>query len=220
VRLSAARLNSPPSWTYWALAAAADRGFTVLSCRCAQPEVGLSFSGLADLTEPVLDRVLPRLLAPQARALEIALIRVEPTEADLDQRAVLLSFLSALRQLSADAPVLLALDDLQWVDPATARVVEFACHRLQTEPVGIVMSMRVPGEGPLPLDLDRSLADVGPAPLRADMGVVISSFHAAANSVTAATSARQIEQIVVLQEGYSAASNSLRRIVAYSASHC
>jgi DNA-binding CsgD family transcriptional regulator len=153
--------------TIWsaALAAAADRGFTVLSCRCAQPEVGLSFSGLADLTEPVLDRVLPRLPAPQARALEIALIRVEPTEADLDQRAVLLGFLSVLRQLSADAPVLLALDDLQWVDPATARVVEFACRRLQTEPVGIVMSMRVPGEGPLPLDPDRSLADVGPSRL-------------------------------------------------------
>jgi predicted ATPase len=54
--------------TFWsaALAAAADRGFTVLSCRCAQPEVGLSFSGLADLTEPVLGRWRPPVLSSRS----------------------------------------------------------------------------------------------------------------------------------------------------------
>jgi hypothetical protein len=149
--------------TIWsaALAMAAGRSFTVLSRRCGQPEATLSFSGLADLLEPVLDDVLPRLPPPQARALEIALLRANPGEAPMDQRAVLLGLLSTLRLLSASAPVLLAIDDVQWLDGATARAVTFALGRLESAPVGVLASLRTPYDGAVPLDLADGLPGAG-----------------------------------------------------------
>lgn len=146
--------------TVWAAALdlARFRSFTVLACRCGQPEAKLSFSGLADLLEPVFDDVLPELPPPQARALQIALVRAEPGEHALDQRAVLLGFLGAVRQLSKKAPVILAIDDVQWLDIASARVVEYAFRRLGLAPVGMLASLRVPAEGVQALDLDLALS--------------------------------------------------------------
>ena len=118
--------------TVWsaALDLARRRSFTVLTARCGQPEAMLSFSGLADLLEPVLTSVIPRLPPPQARALEIALVRIDAGDTALDQRAVLLGFLGIVRQLASSAPVLLAIDDAQWLDGATARAVAFTFRRL------------------------------------------------------------------------------------------
>lgn len=138
--------------TLWAAALdlARARSFTVLTCRCGQAEAMLAFSGLADLLEPVLDSVLSTIPPPQARALQIALVRADPGESALDQRAVLLGFLSTIRALATSAPVLLAVDDVQWLDTASARVVEYVFRRLGSAPVGILASLRVPNDGALP----------------------------------------------------------------------
>ena len=40
-------------------------------------------------------------------------------------------------------PVLLAIDDIQWIDPASAKVLSFAIRRLRTEPIGVLASLRV-----------------------------------------------------------------------------
>lgn len=53
---------------------------------------------------------------PQRRALAIALVKVEPGPDGLDQRAVAAACLSVLRTLSAAGPVVVAIDDLQWLD--------------------------------------------------------------------------------------------------------
>lgn len=145
--------------TVWlaALAEARRRSWVVLSCRCAQPETVLSFSGLTDLVEPVLDSVLPQLPQPQARALEIALVRADPGSASLDQRAVCLGFLSVLRTLALSSTVVVGIDDVQWLDVATARVLEFAMSRLATEPVALLASLRSPQDGDLPLDLNDAM---------------------------------------------------------------
>ncbi len=149
--------------TLWAAALdlARARSFTVLTCRCGQAEAMLAFSGLADLLEPVLDSVLSTIPPPQARALQIALVRADPGESALDQRAVLLGFLSTIRALATSAPVLLAVDDVQWLDTASARVVEYVFRRLGSAPVGILASLRVPNDGALPLDLEVGLAGTG-----------------------------------------------------------
>jgi DNA-binding CsgD family transcriptional regulator len=159
--------------TVWsaALETARSRSCTVLATRCGQPEAALSFSGLADLLEPVLDAVLPRLPPPQARALEIALVRIDPADAALDQRAVLLGFLGAVRQLAGSAPVVLAIDDAQWLDAATAGAVAFAFRRLESAPVAVLASVRASRDGTPTLDLlDLSGGRPGPRLRRLAIG--------------------------------------------------
>lgn len=153
--------------TVWsaALEAAVSRSITVLACRCAQTEATLSFSALGDLLGPVMDDAAALLPAPQARALEIALLRADPTDAALDIRAVCLGFLSAVRQLSRSASVLLAIDDIQWLDAATAQILEFTLRRLASEPVALLASLRSPHDGDLPLDLSDAMLPGGLARL-------------------------------------------------------
>jgi DNA-binding CsgD family transcriptional regulator len=128
-------------------AGAAGRSYIVLSCRPAESEATLSFAALGDLLDGVLDRVLPRLPPPQRRALEVALLLTDPVGRLPEPRAVAVAFLAVIRHLSASRPVVLAVDDLQWLDDPSARVVEFALRRLGGEQVGLLASARDPGQG-------------------------------------------------------------------------
>jgi DNA-binding CsgD family transcriptional regulator len=134
------------------------RGLRTLCARPAGSEVKLSFSGLGDLMEPVLDDALPALPPPQARALEIALLRREARGAP-DRRAVGLALLAVVRLLSHDGPLIVAVDDLQWLDRPSGRVLEFTLRRLRTEPVGLFATVRASPGGSIPFDLDRALAE-------------------------------------------------------------
>jgi hypothetical protein len=51
-----------------------------------------------------------------------------------------------LRALAKDTPVLVAVDDLQWLDRPSRRVLEFALRRLETERVGVLAAARPGGE--------------------------------------------------------------------------
>jgi DNA-binding CsgD family transcriptional regulator len=130
-------------------------GHRVLSCRPIQTETPLAFVALADLLEPVLDETLPHLPAPQAGALEVAMLRAEAGARRPDRRTVSAAVLGAIRRVAAAGPVLVAVDDLQWLDRASAGVLEFVIHRLGGEPIGVLATSRT-GEA-TPLDLDRIL---------------------------------------------------------------
>src|SRR6516165_2511765 len=134
--------------TVWRAGAAqaAGRSYTVLSCRPAELEATLSFAALGDLLDGVLDRALPQLPPPQRRALEVALLLADPAGSPPEQRAVCVAFLAVLRHLSESGPVVLAVDDLQWLDDPSARVLEFALRRLSGEPAGLLASARDPGD--------------------------------------------------------------------------
>ena len=54
--------------------AAREQGFTTLVTRPVAAEADLTFSGLGDLLEPVLDHVLDAVPGPQARGLRVALL--------------------------------------------------------------------------------------------------------------------------------------------------
>ena len=54
---------------------AAGLGYTVLRTLPSQSDMRLAFAGLADLLDPHLDVILPRLPGPQRRALGVALLR-------------------------------------------------------------------------------------------------------------------------------------------------
>jgi DNA-binding CsgD family transcriptional regulator len=132
---------------------------SVLTCRGVEAEASLSFAGLSELLAPVFDDVAPWLLAPRRRALEVALLLVEPGGEAPDPHAIGLAVLDLLRALSQQEPVLVALDDVQWVDPATAGVLQIAVRRLREERVGLLATLRVGPDVESPIELDRSLPE-------------------------------------------------------------
>ncbi len=148
---------------------ALEGGQRVLSCRAVQAEAQLSFIGLGDLLSRLPDAAIESLPVPQRRGLEIALLRTEPDLPQLDPRAVDLAFLNILRALSLVEPVVLAIDDLQWLDAATLGTVSFALRRLVAERVYVLASFRFDGtERAQPLPLDRIVrVPVGPLSLGA-----------------------------------------------------
>jgi DNA-binding CsgD family transcriptional regulator len=130
--------------TVWSetLRRAREAGMRVLSCRPAAAEAKLSFSGLSDMLAPVGAEPLDRLPEPQRNALEVALLRVAPEAPALDPRLVGTALLSLLRLLSVTGPVIVAVDDTQWLDAPTGSVLAFASRRLDSEPVGVVCASR------------------------------------------------------------------------------
>jgi AAA ATPase domain len=147
--------------TLWraAISAATHRGYTVLPSKPVEIETKLSFTGLGDLLEQHVEEVLLRLPDPQRRALEIALLRADAAGSPPDQRAVSLAVLSALRVLASSTPLLVAIDDVQWLDPSSASVLAFAARRIDRGPVGVVACLRLaPGHAD-PLGLDEAFPE-------------------------------------------------------------
>jgi DNA-binding CsgD family transcriptional regulator len=135
---------------------ARERDLRVLTAIPATAETRLSFAALADLLGPVLADVLASLPAPQRRALEVALLLDDAAGSPPDQRAVAFAFLGAIRALTREGPVVVAVDDVQWLDGPSAFMVEFALRRLREEPVVFFLTLRTGGE-PASLGLERAL---------------------------------------------------------------
>jgi DNA-binding CsgD family transcriptional regulator len=131
-------------------------GTRVVSCAPAEVEAVLAYSCLADLLADVEPEIIDALPEPQRAALEVAMLLSARTDAVAGQRAVATAFVSVLRRLAESTPVVVAIDDVQWLDPASARVLDFAVRRLEGRPVGFLLTLR-PGR-PTPLGLDRALA--------------------------------------------------------------
>ena len=138
--------------------AARAQGFRVLRCQPTETEATLVFGALGDLLEPVLDQILPALAQPQRMALETALALVEPTE-PLARTALARSVLSALRALATREPLVVAIDDVQWLDPATASALEFAVRRAGDLPILYLITRRSDGSESPPLGLARGFGD-------------------------------------------------------------
>ena len=121
---------------------ARSRGLRVLSCRPAEVERGLAHAGLSDLLEDDLRDVIASMSVPRRRALDVALLREEPGEDPVDDRALGVAVRDVLRLLSEQRPVLLAVDDVQWLDPSSSRVLAFALRRLGIGPVRVLVARR------------------------------------------------------------------------------
>ncbi|MEO6089839.1 MAG: AAA family ATPase [Umezawaea sp.] len=118
-------------------AVAGVNGLLVLSCAGVESEVAQAFSGLHQLLRPVL-RHGDRLPVVQAAALRGALgITDEPTSAFLVSAALVSLFAAA----AAEEPLLVVVDDLQWLDRASAGALLFACRRLAAEPIAVLLAV-------------------------------------------------------------------------------
>lgn len=104
----------------------------VLAVRPAHSERRLSWAALADLLEPVDESMLAALPPPQRRAVDIALLRAEPEVGPLDRRAVYTGFAAIMRGLAEDRPLVIAIDDLHWLDAASTSALDFAVRRINT----------------------------------------------------------------------------------------
>jgi DNA-binding CsgD family transcriptional regulator len=169
-----------------AVAAARDRNYTVMSCHPAQAESKLPYLGLGDLFTHVPGQVLAELPVPQRRALEVALLRTEGEGDPLQQRAVSAAVVNSLLILARSAPVLVAVDDVQWLDSPSRRVLRFAIRRIAPASVGILVAIRSGGSDEDPLDLGGVLPakrlsrlTVGPLSLQAVERLLRSRLHAA-----------------------------------------
>ncbi|MCV7423316.1 AAA family ATPase [Mycobacterium yunnanensis] len=109
---------------------ARERGYRVLAARPAEAESALAYSALADLLNGVDASVRSELPEAQRVALDHVQLRSAAGGAPTDPRAVAAALLAVVTRLTAEAPVLLAMDDLQWFDTSSARAVEFLTRRL------------------------------------------------------------------------------------------
>ena len=133
--------------TIWseAVSRARQAGWRVLSCRPAPSDAALGYVGLTDLLSPVTDDLLGELPEPQRRPLAVALLREQATTAELDFRAVSTGLAALLTRLAAAAPLLLAIDDAQSLDQASAKALAFVILRIRDHPIGMLTAVRLAG---------------------------------------------------------------------------
>lgn len=117
-------------------------------CRIArtagvQSEMELAFAGVHQLCFPMLDH-LDQLPVPQRSALCTALGLTEGPPPD--RFLVGLAVLNLLAVVAVDRPLLCLVDDQQWLDSASAQVLEFVARRLGAEAVGLVFAARLPSD--------------------------------------------------------------------------
>lgn len=124
------------------LAASASR------CRIAraagiESEMELAFAGVHQLCVPMLHR-LGHLPDPQRLAIETA-FGLSTGEAP-DPFLVGLAVLSLLSDAADDRPLICIVDDVQWIDRASAQILAFVARRLLAESIALVFALREPGD--------------------------------------------------------------------------
>jgi DNA-binding CsgD family transcriptional regulator len=128
--------------------------FDVFTARPGESEAALPYVVLGDLLRDVAESDMASLAGPQRAAVEIALFRRAAAAFGPPRRAVALGLLALIRQRASLRPVLLALDDLQWVDEESMDALRFVLRRLENEPVLLLGTERIePGAPPRPLEV-------------------------------------------------------------------
>ncbi len=127
-------------------AEAAQRGFTILSGRCAELAETVPYLPLADAlrsasgdhladalaTRPVLARLLP----------DREIIRQPGDLPGLAQQQLFGAVVGMLTELAEAQPVLLVLEDLHWADRSTRDLVTFLSRVLRQERIALALSYR------------------------------------------------------------------------------
>jgi DNA-binding NarL/FixJ family response regulator len=149
--------------TIWRAGArhAQERGLRSFVAQPAESEAGLPYAALGDLLAPVPDDAFDRLPPQQRAAVAAAVARAEPT-GPVDQHALA----RAVVELFSEGPLLVAIDDVQWLDGPTASALTFALRRLGSSSLRVLLSVRGPAAGsPLRLEgweQSPRLIEVGP----------------------------------------------------------
>jgi DNA-binding CsgD family transcriptional regulator len=114
-------------------------GFTVLSARGSQSESHLPYAGLHQLLRPILSRV-PELPAQQGQSLLAGFGMVPAVE--VNRFFTSLAVLELLADAAGEAPLLVCLDDLHWMDRPSVDAMAFVARRIATERVVLLCTSR------------------------------------------------------------------------------
>lgn len=113
-------------------------GVRVLRCRPTESERGLDYSALGDLLEPIDDL---GLLGPADREVLDAVLLRAPVEHGVTARAVGAACVRLWAALASE-PLVVCVDDLQWVDAASMTALRFSWRRLPPGNVFVLAARR------------------------------------------------------------------------------
>ncbi|HXN78012.1 MAG TPA: AAA family ATPase, partial [Candidatus Dormibacteraeota bacterium] len=117
----------------------------LLAARGVEFEADMPFAGLHELLHPTLG-LLDRLPPIHASAMRSSLGLGPRIEADrMIIGAAALGLISAYAE---EAPLLITVDDAQWLDRASSEAIAFAARRLSADPVAILVAVREGEESP------------------------------------------------------------------------
>lgn len=135
--------------TVWdeALRLAQEAGYRTLVARPAESEASLPYAALGDLVEPLLVDSDPEPLATVFDGGAASSLSVS--------RAAL----GLVRTAALEAPLVLAVDDVQWLDQPSEAALRFVVRRIRDLPVRVLVARRSVEPEPPPLGLDRELRD-------------------------------------------------------------
>jgi DNA-binding CsgD family transcriptional regulator/tetratricopeptide (TPR) repeat protein len=141
----AAGIGKSTLWSH-AVERATESGDFVLSWRASIAERDLGFAALNALLDgPAVAAAIERLPDPRRRALEGALGRRDSEARPPTPSLVGLAVADVLRALAGDRPIVVAIDDVQWLDQPSEAALAFAARRLRIEAVGFALARRTGG---------------------------------------------------------------------------
>ena len=111
------------------------------SSRARREEQDFAFTALADLFAALDGEALATLPDIQRSALTAALMLGE-IEQPISMRAVAAATLGVLRSQGRNGRLVIALDDVPWLDSASGAALAFAFRRLEQEPVRFLLTRR------------------------------------------------------------------------------
>jgi DNA-binding CsgD family transcriptional regulator len=138
-------------------------GHHVLTARPASAERELSLATLADLVGQVDTALALHLPDLQRKAFDALLLAEPAGDRPIQPRLLATAVRSLLDALAQDRPVVLAIDDIQWVDAASASVLGFVLRRVGARRIGLLATRRLGETVPEGLDgLPVTSATIGP----------------------------------------------------------
>ncbi len=131
-------------------------GWEVLRARPAEVEAAFAFAGLRDLLGALPSQTWQGLPEAQRHALAVALVEDEAGSSTVEPGLLGVAALGVLGTLAGERPLLLAIDDLQWLDEESGAVVVYAFRRLG-EQARLLVTCRGRARAPLPFGLQQAL---------------------------------------------------------------
>jgi ATP/maltotriose-dependent transcriptional regulator MalT len=118
------------------------QGRHVLRCSLSETERHLPFLGLIDLLADTGDELLHALPGHQRAAIESALLRGDDPVGARDVLGLRMAVLATFRALCAESPVLLVIDDAQWLDAPSSELLAFIARRAAGLPLQALVGLR------------------------------------------------------------------------------
>jgi hypothetical protein len=146
--------------------------FRIARAAGVESEMPLAFAGLRQLCDSMLDG-LDHLPAPQREALTTAFGLT--AGAPPDRFFVALAVLSLFDHIAQAQPLLVIVDDVDWMDDASVQALEFVARRLLAEPIAMVLVARSEQNPPVLRGLPQMV--VGGLPDADARAVLADSLH-------------------------------------------